>query len=90
MLSPREQDVLRLRFHDDLSQAEIAQRIGVSQMQISRLIKQSLARVRLQIERQPTIAAQRIAASHFRRPPASQSATDRCSPHVSAWGPVSP
>ena len=63
VLSQRDQEILRLRFEDDLSQAEIAQRIGVSQMQVSRLIKQALARVRLQIERSPdrtpTVAARR-------------------------------
>jgi RNA polymerase sigma-B factor len=38
--------VLRLRFVEDLTQAEIGARIGVSQMQVSRLIRQSLARLR--------------------------------------------
>jgi RNA polymerase sigma-B factor len=46
VLSPREQEVLRLRFVEDLTQAEIGARVGVSQMQISRLIRQSLARLR--------------------------------------------
>jgi RNA polymerase sigma-B factor len=45
-LSPRERDVLRLRFEEDLTQAEIGERIGVSQMQISRIIRQALARLR--------------------------------------------
>jgi RNA polymerase sigma factor (sigma-70 family) len=43
VLSDRDQEVLRLRFEHDLTQTEIAQRIGVSQMQVSRLIRQSLA-----------------------------------------------
>jgi RNA polymerase sigma-B factor len=38
--------VLQLRFADDLTQAEIGERIGVSQMQVSRLIRQALARMR--------------------------------------------
>ena len=38
--------MLRLRFVEDMTQAEIGERIGVSQMQISRLIRQSLARLR--------------------------------------------
>ncbi len=38
--------VLRLRFGEDLTQAEIGERIGVSQMQVSRLIRQALARLR--------------------------------------------
>jgi RNA polymerase sigma-B factor len=45
-IGPREREVLRLRFVEDLTQAEIGERIGVSQMQISRLIRQSLARLR--------------------------------------------
>ena len=45
-IGPREREVLRLRFVEDMTQAEIGERIGVSQMQISRLIRQSLARLR--------------------------------------------
>jgi RNA polymerase sigma-B factor len=45
-ISERERTVLRLRFGDDLTQAEIGERIGVSQMQVSRLIRQALARLR--------------------------------------------
>ncbi len=45
-LSPREQDVLRMRFERDMTQAEIAARIGVSQMQISRVIRQAIERMR--------------------------------------------
>jgi RNA polymerase sigma-B factor len=50
VLGSREQEILRLRFEEDLTQSEIATRIGVSQMQISRLIRQSLARMRMTIE----------------------------------------
>jgi RNA polymerase sigma-B factor len=45
-VSPREREVLRLRFEEDMTQAEIGERIGVSQMQVSRIIRQSLARLR--------------------------------------------
>ena len=45
-ITPREREVLRLRFVEDLTQAEIGERIGVSQMQVSRLIRQSLSRLR--------------------------------------------
>src|SRR3954469_20215123 len=51
VLSERDQEVLRLRFEEDLTQTEISKRIGVSQMQVSRLIRQSLARLRMDIER---------------------------------------
>jgi RNA polymerase sigma-B factor len=41
-LPAREQEILRLRFVEDLTQSEIATRIGVSQMQVSRLLRRSL------------------------------------------------
>jgi RNA polymerase sigma-B factor len=53
VLSPRDREVLRLRFEEDLTQSEIAREIGVSQMQVSRLIRQSLGRLRLDIDRSP-------------------------------------
>jgi RNA polymerase sigma-B factor len=46
-ITPREREVLRLRFEQDLTQAEIGEIIGVSQMQVSRLIRQAVARLRL-------------------------------------------
>ena len=45
-LSARERAILHLRFVEDLTQSEIAERIGVSQMHVSRLIRRSLARLR--------------------------------------------
>jgi RNA polymerase sigma-B factor len=45
--------VLRLRFEQDFTQTQIAERIGVSQMQVSRLIRQALARLRLVLDRAP-------------------------------------
>jgi RNA polymerase sigma-B factor len=58
-LSERDREVLRLRFEEDLTQTEISKRIGVSQMQISRLIRQSLARLRMEIERSSRPAPER-------------------------------
>jgi len=49
-VGPREREVLRLRFQEDLTQAEIGERIGVSQMQVSRLIRQAVARLRVMAE----------------------------------------
>jgi RNA polymerase sigma-B factor len=46
-VTPREREVLRMRFEEDMTQAQIGAVIGVSQMQVSRLIRQSLARLRL-------------------------------------------
>ena len=45
VLAPREREVLRLRFVEDLTQQEIGERIGVSQMHVSRLIRQAIARL---------------------------------------------
>jgi RNA polymerase sigma-B factor len=42
-LPAREQRLLRLRFYDDLTQREIAERLGLSQMHVSRLIKVAIA-----------------------------------------------
>jgi RNA polymerase sigma-B factor len=45
-LPPRDRIVLHLRFVEDLTQAEIAERVGVSQMHVSRLIRRALERLR--------------------------------------------
>jgi RNA polymerase sigma-B factor len=44
-LSDREREVLRLRFIDDLTQTQIADQVGVSQMQISRILRRAVARL---------------------------------------------
>ncbi len=44
-LSQRERRVLALRFLEDRTQSEIAEEIGVSQMQVSRILRQSVARL---------------------------------------------
>jgi RNA polymerase sigma-B factor len=41
-LTAREREVLRLRFVEDLVQREIAERIGISQMHVSRVLRQAL------------------------------------------------
>lgn len=49
-LPEREQEILRLRFYDRLSQPEIAERIGVSQSYLSRLLRRTLASLRETLE----------------------------------------
>ena len=44
-LPARERLILRLRFEEDLTQAEIADQVGVSQMHVSRLLRRSLDRL---------------------------------------------
>ncbi|MBM6775320.1 SigB/SigF/SigG family RNA polymerase sigma factor [Olsenella profusa] len=48
--SPREQDVIRMRFVDGLTQVEIAERLGVSQVQVSRLLRRTLRRIQDKID----------------------------------------
>ncbi|MBA2637664.1 MAG: SigB/SigF/SigG family RNA polymerase sigma factor [Solirubrobacterales bacterium] len=45
ILTPREREILRLRFEHDMTQAEIGERIGVSQMQVSRLVRSAVSRL---------------------------------------------
>jgi RNA polymerase sigma-B factor len=45
-LPEREQTILRLRFFDGLTQTEIATRVGISQMHVSRLLARSLETLR--------------------------------------------
>jgi RNA polymerase sigma-B factor len=45
-LPQRERDIVRLRFSHDLTQAEIASELGISQMHVSRLLRSALTRLR--------------------------------------------
>ncbi len=45
LLSREERQILTLRFYEDLTQTEIAKRLGVSQMKVSRSLSRSLARL---------------------------------------------
>ncbi len=46
VLTDLEREVLRLRFVEDLTQSKIAERVGYSQMHISRILRKALERVR--------------------------------------------
>ena len=48
-LPDREREILRMRFEDGLTQTQIAERVGISQMHVSRLIRRSLERMRSQL-----------------------------------------
>jgi RNA polymerase sigma-B factor len=48
-LDDRERRILQLRFFDGLTQSQIAQRVGISQMHVSRLIRRSLEKIRAEI-----------------------------------------
>jgi RNA polymerase sigma-B factor len=46
-LPERERSIIYLRFAEGLTQAEIAERVGISQMHVSRLIRRAIKRVQL-------------------------------------------
>jgi RNA polymerase sigma-B factor len=52
-MTKRDSQVLYMRFYEDLTQAEIAERVGLSQMQVSRIIRSSLDKSRWLGELQP-------------------------------------
>ena len=45
ILDERAREILRLRFQEDLLQSEIAERVGCSQMHVSRIIRSSLEKL---------------------------------------------
>jgi len=49
-LAPREREILRMRFEEGLPQTQIADRVGLSQMHVSRLIRKSLAVMRDELQ----------------------------------------
>jgi RNA polymerase sigma-B factor len=57
-LPARERDIVRLRFVHEMTQSEIAEQVGVSQMHVSRLLRSALATLRevVEEESQPATA----------------------------------
>jgi RNA polymerase sigma-B factor len=49
VLEDRERKILHLRFFEGLTQSQIAQQVGISQMHVSRLIRRSLEKIRAEI-----------------------------------------
>ncbi len=45
-LTPRERSIMAMRFYDQMSQSEIARRLGISQMHVSRLQRAALEQLR--------------------------------------------
>ena len=53
-LAPRERRIIQMRFYENLTQAQIAERVGVSQMHVSRLLAKSLAQMRTSLVDSPS------------------------------------
>jgi RNA polymerase sigma-B factor len=49
-LPEREAEIMRLRFYDELTQSEIAERMGISQMHVSRLMRRCLGDLRAALD----------------------------------------
>ena len=56
VLDQRERKILHLRFFSGLTQSQIAQEIGISQMHVSRLIRRSLEKIREEIAEESEVA----------------------------------
>ena len=61
VLDERERRILHLRFFEGLTQSQIAQQVGISQMHVSRLIRRSLEKIREEIAADETVPAKRAA-----------------------------
>lgn len=48
--SPREQEIIRMRFVEGLTQVEIAEKLNISQVQVSRLLRRNLKRIQEKID----------------------------------------
>ncbi|HSL56266.1 MAG TPA: SigB/SigF/SigG family RNA polymerase sigma factor [Acidimicrobiales bacterium] len=48
-LPEREREIIRLRFEERLSQSEIGERVGISQMHVSRLLRRTLGELRAKV-----------------------------------------
>jgi RNA polymerase sigma-B factor len=57
-LDERERLVLQLRFVEDLTQSQIAERIGHSQMHVSRILRRTLERIRNEVAEQSAAAGE--------------------------------
>jgi RNA polymerase sigma-B factor len=65
-LDERERQILHMRFFVGLTQSDIAERVGISQMHVSRLIRQSIDRVRERLDESQRSGTQRAPARRRR------------------------
>ena len=57
-ISDRDRQVLHLRFVEDLTQSEIADRVGVSQMHVSRILRATIEKLRQRIPEEELLATE--------------------------------
>jgi RNA polymerase sigma-B factor len=58
-LDPRDRELVRLRFEEDLTQRDIAERVGLSQMHVSRLLRDALGALAERLDADVVAAPQR-------------------------------
>jgi RNA polymerase sigma-B factor len=63
-LQPRERAILSMRFVEDLTQREIGERLGLSQMHVSRLLARALAKLRSGLTDDAALARRRPDGAH--------------------------
>lgn len=81
-LSHKERQILSLRFGNDMTQTEIAAKVGVSQMQVSRVLRRTLARLRELTENNDgngRLIPRPAAAPHFKPEVAAAASRNRTS-----------
>jgi len=59
-LDPRERLILHLRFFEGMTQTQVAARIGISQMHVSRLIRKSIETLRQQMQERGDSASENV------------------------------
>ncbi|WP_082950541.1 SigB/SigF/SigG family RNA polymerase sigma factor [Mycobacterium sp. 1164985.4] len=79
-LPEREKTVLMLRFFESMTQTQIAERMGYSQMHVSRLLAQALRRLREQVREPGSGGVEVEAATRRRRRPSA--VTPTTTPHL--------
>ena len=66
-LGPRQRTIIELRFFDELSQAQIAEKIGISQVHVGRLLAISLSALRHLLDPEARSSARSSASEHVAR-----------------------
>jgi RNA polymerase sigma-B factor len=60
-LDERERRIIHLRFFEGLTQSQIAQQVGISQMHVSRLLRRSIEKIRVELQVEEPEAERRAA-----------------------------